>query len=70
MQNGWILLVGTSDTTNGIYYQVTKGFQRDQFNARVFGRLLKDNLIHQDNKYPFNWILTNEAKEIKFKHIK
>lgn len=67
MQNNWILIVGRSDTNDSIYYQVTKGYERDYFHAGVFGRLLSDGLIHQQISYPFDWVLTKEAKELIFK---
>lgn len=66
MQNGWILLVGISETSGRPYFQVTKGFERDYFNSRVFDRLLRDGLIYQESSPPFDWTLTEDGKTMKF----
>lgn len=63
LQNGWIII--SSDeipyiicATNKLEFKVS---------ATIFWRCVNKGLIYQENKPPFEYILTKEGKEIKTK---
>lgn len=64
MQNGYILLIGQSETSFRPYYMVSKGYTNVYFRSDTFARLMESDLIYQELSYPFNWLLTKKAKEL------
>ncbi len=65
MREGWVLMVGQSETSGRIYQMVTKGYDRTYFNSTVFSNLLQKDIIYQQNSPPFDYILTDRGKTIK-----
>ncbi len=67
MQDGYMLLIGVSDTTSRPYYMIASthdnGFGNTYFNATVFGNLLANGLIHQGRSNDYE--LTQKGEEIK-----
>lgn len=70
MQDGYVFISDRSESTDRIYFMVTKGFERVYFRADTFSRLVQNDLIYQQNHHPFNWELTPKAKAMKFDNIK
>ena len=58
MQDGWEFFTGLSEATNRQYFLVSKGYDKEQFNASVFSNLLSKGIIYQEMQHPFNWHLT------------
>lgn len=57
------------------YFQVSEGFGRHRISWKVWYALTQehlqvwdrvDQLIYQQQAYPFNWVLTKKGEEIKF----
>ena len=61
MLDGYIMLIGQSETTGRYYYLISKGYDNMYFNRNTFSRLLENELVYQELSYPFNWVLTKGA---------
>jgi hypothetical protein len=64
MQDGWILLVGQSETNGSVYQYVSKGYDRVDFNATVFYNLVGKGIVFQQQHHPFNYVLTSLGESI------
>lgn len=64
MQDGWVLFTGISETTNNQYFFISKGFDKDYFNATVFKHLLEKEIIYQEYEHPFDYILTSIGESL------
>jgi hypothetical protein len=58
MNEGWMLSIGQSESTGSIYYCVSMGYENTYFRGDVFTALVNKNLIYQDTRPPFYYILT------------
>lgn len=71
MQEGYSLMIGQSETSRSIYYMIAgthnKGYGNTYFRSDCFGGLLNKNLIRQQNRHPFDYILTELGESIIFK---
>lgn len=69
MREGHPMLIGQSETSASMYYQIAIGFQHENvyFRSDTFARLLNNGFIYQQSGHPFNYILTplGETCELK-----
>lgn len=47
MRDGWMLMMGQSETNGRIYQGITKGYDWVYFNATVFSNLINKGLVYQ-----------------------
>lgn len=66
MQNGWILLVGQSETNGRVYQYISKGFDNIYMNATLFSNLISKGMVYQQQRHPFDWVLTDLGESIEF----
>ncbi len=72
MYNGYSMFLGQDETSAAIYYYISKGHDNIYFRSDTFSRLLQNNLIWQQYKAPYDYILTDFAKkcvQANFKNI-
>lgn len=65
MRNGYVFAMGQSEYNGRTYQLVTKDFDNVYFNATVFSNLLKKDLIFQESRHPYDYILTTLGKTIQ-----
>lgn len=63
MLDGYLLMIGQSETTGMPYYLVTKGYDNHYFNYTVFKNLLEKKLIAEDYN-TYDYVLTKLAYEL------
>lgn len=63
MQDGWIMIMGASETTGRPYQLVSKGYENTYFNSTVFSALLSKNMIYQEPRF-HEWVLTETGENI------
>ena len=66
LRDGWIFIIGTSDTTGRQFYQVAKGYESVYFRSDTFARLLTDGLIYQEYTN-HNYVLTDKGETCELK---
>lgn len=67
LQSGWILITSNDSCWIRCCGDNDKGFL---FGTRVFANLLEKELIAQQLRHPFNYVLTQKGKEISVKEVK
>jgi hypothetical protein len=63
MYLGYELFIHASDTDNKLSYYISKGYDNIYFRSDVYGRLLSNELIYQEQRCPFSYILTDKGEE-------